>query len=957
MAESIKKSDIIENDILKSVIIEFEQAQVKIKAFNDELRQTARLSKDGLNNVKFNSVTDINQAKIAILEANNAIKQKVLLEKGEIEVSIALEQAKVKQAKAENDLNQQKARSEAITNKLTRSEQMLQSAYSRVNGWLGKLRSEYRDLAIKKELNGKLTDAEIRRMQNIEVRMTSYDNALKKVDASMGNHQRNVGNYAMAYNGLGNSVNQLTREMPAFANSVGTGFMAISNNLPIFFDEVTKIKHANKELIAQGQPVKSVFSQIASSVFSLGTLLSVGVTLLTVYGAKIVEWISNNKELSESQKKLKESLNSTSLSNQIETRTLNNQIEVLKSLKTGSTERKNLIDEINETYGLTLENLSNEDKFLKLVNIQQEKYIEDSNKRLNIKLNEIKAEDLMTQAREANTKAYEDRLNIDRLLKTEAKGTEDGLRDIYKSLKDLTAEQIKNTTAYASSFPYTDRSELINSLISKYYELEKVKNLNLRVDELLGKNAKIQSELPSDKKPNKDKTDKDKTESKIKFEKDLTIAIAEENIKQIELEYIQQQETIKLNAKKQIDSINSDIKTKEEIAKMDKDSLAKYNQYLIDKSILEKEITETTLIELRKLDEKFTEEQKKIINDFNDYYFEQLTKKYEDEYQLKLKGLEDNEKIWETNLNNSDSSDKEIAEQTKKNRIETLKEIIKLNTEYHKKSTDEELELAKLTNTKTVIDTKQTATNLNNITKLTADYFIEQSNRKIAQIDKEQQQHEKAYSLYSDLAKNGNIQAKESLALENQQIVEANKKKQAELKKQAMWKLIEGGVSAYAKNAGDSNVKNPVMKTFTDITLLTQLLKTLPSFEVGTEDTGTNGNGIDGRGGFHAILHPNERVLTKEQNQLIGNVSNEDLALTMNKINSGELVKLKEGATSNVGNWQNMALISEIQDLKNIIKNKPDFKIEAGEIIQGAMSIVETKTTKNSIYSNRYIVK
>ena len=957
MAESIKKSDIIENDILKSVIIEFEQAQVKIKAFNDELRQTARLSKDGLNNVKFNSVSDINQAKIAILEANNAIKQKVLLEKGEIEVATALEQAKVKQAKAENDLNQQKARSEALTQKMTRSEQMLQSAYSRVNGWLGKLRNEYRDLAIKKELGVKLTDAEITRMTNVESRMQSYDKALKKVDASMGNHQRNVGNYAMGYNGLNSSISQLSREMPAFANSIQTGFMAISNNLPIFFDEINKIKKANEDLIDQGEPVKSIFSQIASGVFSLSTLLSIGVTLLTVYGAKIVEWISNNKELSESQKKLKESLNSSSLSNQIETRTLNNQIEVLKTLKTGSKERKNLIDEINDTYGLTLENLSNEDKFLKLVNLQQEKYIEDSNKRLNIKLNEIKAEDLMTQAREANTKAYEDRLNIDRLLKTEAKDTEDGLRDIYKSLKDLTAEEIKNTTAYASSFPYTDRSELINSLISKYYELEKVKNLNLRVDELLGKNAKIQSELPFNKKPEKDKPEKDKTESKIKFEKDLTIAIAEENIKQIELEYIQQQETIKLNAKKQIDSINSEIKTKEEIAKMDKDSLAKYNQFLIDKVTLEKEITESTLIELIKLDEKFTEEQTKIIDDFNVYYFEQLTKKYEAEYQLKLKGLEDNEKVWETNLNNSDSSDKEIAEQTKKNRIETLKEIIKLNTEYHKKSTDEELELSKLTNDETIIDKKKTAKALNDITKVTADYFIEQSNRKISQIEKEQQQHEKAYSLYSDLAKNGNIQAKESLALENQQIVEANKKKQAELKKQAMWKLIEGGVAAYAKNAGDSTVKNPVMKTFSDITLLTQLLKTLPSFEVGTENTGTNGNGIDGRGGFHAILHPNERVLTKEQNQLIGNVSNEDLALTMNKLNSGELVKLKEGATSNVGNWQNVALISEIQDLKNIIKNKPDFKIEAGEIIQGAMSIVETKTTKNSIYSNRYIVK
>jgi hypothetical protein len=307
MAESIKKSDIIENDILKSVIVEFEQAQVKIKAFNDELKLTAKISKESLNNVKFNSVSDINQAKIAILEANNAIKQKVLLEKGEIEVATALEQAKVKQAKAENDLNQQKARSEALTQKMTRSEQMLQSAYSRVNGWLGKLRNEYRDLAIKKELGAKLTAKEEFRYSVLEKRINSYDSALKKVDSTMGMHQRNVGNYASGWNGLGNSVNQLTREMPAFANSVGTGFMAISNNLPAFFDEITKIKTANKELIAQGQPFKSVFSQIGASIFSVGTLLSIGVTLLTVYGAKIVEFVSH---LSDENNAIKESTES-----------------------------------------------------------------------------------------------------------------------------------------------------------------------------------------------------------------------------------------------------------------------------------------------------------------------------------------------------------------------------------------------------------------------------------------------------------------------------------------------------------------------------------------------------------------------------------------------------------------------------------------------------------------------
>ena len=921
MAESIKKSDIIENDILKSVIIEFEQAQVKIKAFNDELRQTARLSKDGLNNVKFNSVTDINQAKIAILEANNAIKQKVLLEKGEIEIALALEQAKVKQAKAENDLNQQKARSEAITQKMTRSEQMLQSAYSRVNGWLGKLRNEYRDLAIKKELNAKLTDAEITRMKNIEVRMQSYDAALKKVDASMGNHQRNVGNYAMAYNGLGNSVNQLTREMPAFANSVGTGFMAISNNLPIFFDEIEKIKKSNAELIKQGQPVKSVFSQIGSSIFSIGTLLSVGVTLLTVYGAKIVEWASSlsgaNKEL-EKQQKIKERLNKESKeqSESIgkESSEYVGLIYQLKQTNEGSTERKDLIDKINKQYGTTLQNLQDEKKFQEQLNLTIADYIEFKRASYELERNDTKRQKVLE---------LQDQNDIAREKKK---------KEITKRQEESDKKQFGTESFYAKQRLEKAQQEL------NLLDLE-AKRLEERQISLAGADLRalqVKNRLGFTDGVDADKSTKTKKEKEIT---DLTRLIEDEQVKQLANEYLQAKASLEITAKRNVEDKNLTNATTEQ------------------KAEYAKEVEQTLNNDLIKLLEDYETKINKIKWDAFNKQKEDAERLRELEYQEKIKGLEDQEKIWETNMINADVSDKALAEQSKKNQIYLLEEKIKINKQYNKDTYDEELELAKLNNTKNVSDAKQTAKALNDITKLSADYFIEQSNRKISQIELEKQQHEKAYSLYSDLAKNGNIQAKESLALENQQIVEANKKKQAELKKQAMWKLIEGGVSAYAKNAGDSTVKNPVMKTFSDITLLTQLLKTLPSFEVGTENTGTNGQGIDGRGGFHAILHPNERVLTKEQNQLIGNVSNEDLALTMNKINSGELVKLKEGATSNVGNWQNVALISEIQDLKNIIKNKPDFKIEAGEIIQGAMSIVETKTTKNSIYSNRYIVK
>jgi len=115
------------------------------------------------------------------------------------------------------------------------------------------------------------------------------DDEIKKIDAGIGKHQRNVGNYASGWNGLGNSINQITREAPAAAVSLNTFFLAISNNLPMFFDEITKLKVANEELVKSGEKPISIWKQLGSAVFSFQTLLSVGVTLLTLYGGKLIE--------------------------------------------------------------------------------------------------------------------------------------------------------------------------------------------------------------------------------------------------------------------------------------------------------------------------------------------------------------------------------------------------------------------------------------------------------------------------------------------------------------------------------------------------------------------------------------------------------------------------------------------------------------------------------------------
>ena len=183
-----------------------------------------------------------------------------------------------------------------INRELEREQRQLQRTtgmYNMVQQRVTALTREYNNLATRKELNNDLTVLEEARLSSLESRLQKYLGVLNKVDNNIGNFRRNVGNYGSAWNGLGNSLNQLTREAPAFANSIQTGFLAISNNLPILVDEINRLNEANKALVAQGQPTTSVLRQIASALFSWQTALSIGVTLLTIYGKDLVTFARN----------------------------------------------------------------------------------------------------------------------------------------------------------------------------------------------------------------------------------------------------------------------------------------------------------------------------------------------------------------------------------------------------------------------------------------------------------------------------------------------------------------------------------------------------------------------------------------------------------------------------------------------------------------------------------------
>ena len=95
------------------------------------------------------------------------------------------------------------------------------------------------------------------------------------------------------YNGLNVSIQQIARELPSLAMGPQMFFLAISNNLPIFTDELARARREYDLLTASGQKATPVWKQVISSIGSFQTLLAVGITLAVVYGKQIGNFVSN----------------------------------------------------------------------------------------------------------------------------------------------------------------------------------------------------------------------------------------------------------------------------------------------------------------------------------------------------------------------------------------------------------------------------------------------------------------------------------------------------------------------------------------------------------------------------------------------------------------------------------------------------------------------------------------
>lgn len=134
---------------------------------------------------------------------------------------------------------------------------------------------------------------------------------IKDAEFATQRFYRNVGNYP---NQLGMSVQQIARELPSLTMGANQFFLAISNNLPILADNIKLARQEYAEAVAQGQQATPVWKQLLTSVISWQTALTVGITLLTVYGKDIVEFVGGlfkQKEAFDASAKAAEDYNKT----------------------------------------------------------------------------------------------------------------------------------------------------------------------------------------------------------------------------------------------------------------------------------------------------------------------------------------------------------------------------------------------------------------------------------------------------------------------------------------------------------------------------------------------------------------------------------------------------------------------------------------------------------------------
>lgn len=204
-----------------------------------------------------------------------------------------LVQAQEKLAYARSEENQQLKLYSTQIKEANQIAQLQATIASSAEGSYNRLSAQY---ALNKIRLNQMSQAEREAADSgkkLEAETAAIYQQMIKLQEATGNYRLSVGHYQKTWDGLGISVSQVVRELPAAAVSLNTFFLGISNNIPMVVDEINRLRAQNKLLQVEGKATVSVTKSIVKALFSWNTVLVVILTVFSMFGGQIIEWIGN----------------------------------------------------------------------------------------------------------------------------------------------------------------------------------------------------------------------------------------------------------------------------------------------------------------------------------------------------------------------------------------------------------------------------------------------------------------------------------------------------------------------------------------------------------------------------------------------------------------------------------------------------------------------------------------
>ena len=217
MAKQIRANELFEKeDIFEGIRKSAEKTMVTLEKVDKEFKDLGETLKKSLGKASFGGSKELKEFLAMVEKANNLQTQAVKIEK---EKAIAEQQAerlkreKLKTQTAENREQERQNKQKQRALKLAKDEQ---NAYKKLVKSTRDLKNESKKLGAELlllEQSGKKNTAEYRKLESQYKRVTKSaqqgDVALKKLDKTVGDNFRNVGNYRGAISKLQGGLAQL----------------------------------------------------------------------------------------------------------------------------------------------------------------------------------------------------------------------------------------------------------------------------------------------------------------------------------------------------------------------------------------------------------------------------------------------------------------------------------------------------------------------------------------------------------------------------------------------------------------------------------------------------------------------------------------------------------------------------------------------------------------------------